>query len=191
MSFEIPWVQGVELNTGQAIYFPMDFINLDYVKYSDIDAKKLNLPSSTNGLASGNTFEEAVCHALYEVVERHCWYKAELLPWRYINPTTIQSPHLQLLMKHLENKSITFEFIEMTDEINLPTFLTRLHDISGIHALGSYAGAGTHLSSEVALSRAITEAIQSRLTFISGSREDAYPLVYRDIRNSAINLEKI
>jgi ribosomal protein S12 methylthiotransferase accessory factor len=38
--------------------------------------------------------------------------------------------------------------------------------------LGAFSGAGCHLSRGIALSRAITEAAQSRLTYISGSRDD-------------------
>ena len=38
--------------------------------------------------------------------------------------------------------------------------------------LGSFAGFGTHLDPNIALARALTEAIQSRLTEIAGSRDD-------------------
>lgn len=190
MTSEIPWVQGIELHTGQAIYVPMGFIHLDYTQTNNLDKPSLHLPSSTNGLASGNTLEEALCHALYEVIERHCWYQADHLPSRYIDPETLQSAHIQALLACLKHQSIGFEFMEMTDEIQVPTFLAKIYDTSGLHAVGGYIGAGTHLSSEVALSRAITEAIQSRLTFISGSREDAYPLVYRDIQHNALSLKR-
>ncbi|WP_405720488.1 YcaO-like family protein [Streptomyces sp. NBC_00046] len=41
------------------------------------------------------------------------------------------------------------------------------------------SGSGAHLDPHVALSRAITEAAQSRLTQITGSREDIHPAAYR------------
>ncbi len=65
----IPWMKGVELNSGLDIYFPRDLINLDFVSCNDLDRLGLCLfPPSSNGLASGNTFDEALCHALYEVI---------------------------------------------------------------------------------------------------------------------------
>jgi ribosomal protein S12 methylthiotransferase accessory factor len=44
----------------------------------------------------------------------------------------------------------------------------------------SGAGYGAHCVPEIALSRAITEAVQSRVTYISGSRDDTFPWDYRD-----------
>lgn len=184
-TIEMPWMKGKELHTGLDLYFPRDLINLDFVACNDLDTLNLCLfPPSSNGLASGNTFEEALCHAMYEVIERHCWHEASLLPGRFVDPTTITSPHLTALMAHLDEKSIEFQFVDMTNDIQVPVFMATLTDRTGLHAIGSFCGAGAHLSSEVALSRAITEAVQSRLTFISGSREDAYPAVYRDIQRS-------
>lgn len=189
---EISWMKGIDLNTGLEIYFPRDLVNLDFVSCNDLDSLGLCMfPPSSNGLASGNTYEEAVCHALYEVIERHCWHKSDFKPPKYIDPASIRSPHIQALMKHLDTKSISYQFLDMTDEINIPTFSATLTDLTGVHAIGSFCGAGAHLSSEVALSRAITEAIQSRLTIIGGSREDIYPSVYRDIRSAAKDMASI
>ena len=191
-AYEIPWMKGLELNSGHAIYFPMDLINLDFVACNDLDNFGLCLfPPTSNGLASGNSYEEALCHALYEVIERHCWYKSELSPLRYVDLATIKSSHLRALMAHLDAKSIRCQFVDMTDEINVPAYMATLTDLTGVHAVGSFCGAGAHLSSEVALSRAITEAIQSRLTIIGGSREDIYPSVYRDIRGAAKNTQAV
>src|SRR6185369_9334950 len=39
-------------------------------------------------------------------------------------------------------------------------------------------GYGAHYLPEVALSRAITEAIQVRITYITGSRDDIFPRAY-------------
>src|ERR1700722_5426568 len=44
--------------------------------------------------------------------------------------------------------------------------------------MGSYWGSGTHLAKDIALSRALTEAIQSRATIITGSRDDVFPELY-------------
>jgi ribosomal protein S12 methylthiotransferase accessory factor YcaO len=45
--------------------------------------------------------------------------------------------------------------------------------------LGIFTGTGTHLAKSVALSRALTEAAQARLTSISGNRDDILPKYYQ------------
>jgi len=50
--------------------------------------------------------------------------------------------------------------------------------LSNPRTLGVFAGCGSHLSDEIAMSRAITEAVQARLTFISGSRDDIHTKSY-------------
>ncbi|MDA9272247.1 YcaO-like family protein [bacterium] len=178
---EIPWMRGLELNSGREIFFPADLIHLDLISAHNLKTRPCLFAPTSNGLASGNTFEEAVCHAVCEVIERHCHYKSDFKPYRHIDLATITSYHLRQLLEHLTAKSLRLQLIDMTDEINVPVFLATLTDLSGVHALGVFFGSGAHISSEVALSRAITEAIQSRLTIIGGSREDIYPSVYRDL----------
>src|SRR5262249_36675272 len=57
--------------------------------------------------------------------------------------------------------------------VAVPTFwavLLNRRPFSGVSALN--AGSGAHLDQSVALSRALTEAVQSRLTMIHGARDD-------------------
>ena len=63
---------------------------------------------------------------------------------------------------------------EVTSDIGLPVFLSRiLQSDSGLsNTIRPAAGMGCHLVREVALLRALTEAAQSRLTFIAGARDD-------------------
>lgn len=177
------WLKGLELNSGREIYFPSALINLDFV----FSHRTLEyFAGSSNGLASGNTYEEAVCHGLYEVIERDCWAKSELQPKRKVDLATITSPHLKDLIMHLNSRSVHLQIEDITNEINVPAFTATISDLTGIQAVGHFSGAGAHFSSVVALSRAITEAIQSRLTCISGTRDDVYPQVYRSIRTSSL-----
>jgi YcaO-like protein with predicted kinase domain len=44
--------------------------------------------------------------------------------------------------------------------------------------LGFYQGFGAHLVPEVAIARALTEAAQTRLTYIAGARDDFFPFDY-------------
>lgn len=181
-TLEMPWLKGRELNTGEPLYFPMSLVNLDFASYNrDIGY----FTASSNGLASGNTLDEAICHGIYEVIERHCWALAEKQAKRQIDLATITSPHIKSLLAHLEQKMVRLEAFDMTSDFNIPVYRANIFDLTGVHAVGVFGGAGAHLSSVVALSRAITEAVQSRLTFISGARDDVYPLVYKSVQSGA------
>ena len=181
------WLKGIELNTGQEIYFPKCLIDLNtQILHRKADKYSFFFACSSNGLASGNTYEEAVCHGLYEVIERDNWAISEWYPKqkRRIDASTINSPHLKAIIGHLNTRDIYLEIVEATNKIGVPVYTALVSDLTGIHALGSFSGAGCHLSSVVALSRAITEAIQARLTFVAGSRDDCYPSVYQALQNS-------
>lgn len=187
-ALEMPWLKGTELNSGDPIYFPMSLVNLDFASHNrDIGY----FTASSNGLASGNTLDEALCHGIYEVIERHCWALAEKKPKRHIDLSTIDSPHIKSLLTHLEQKMVRLEAFDMTCDLNVPVYRANIFDLTGVHAVGVFGGAGAHLSSVVALSRAITEAVQSRLTFISGARDDVYPLVYKSVQSGARDYERI
>lgn len=189
-TIEIPWTKGWELNSEREIYFPADLIHLDLVSAHELTTRPCWFVPTSNGLAAGNTYEEAVCHAMAEVVERHC--EAQLNPrtYRHIDPQTITSPHIQELLATLHAKKLRLQLIDMTDSIQVPAYMATLTDLNSLHAQGVFFGSGAHLSSEVALSRAITEAVQSRLTIIGGSREDIYHSVYRELRRKLEDVPK-
>jgi ribosomal protein S12 methylthiotransferase accessory factor YcaO len=65
-----PIIQGSDLITGSEIY------GLCYDHYLPRELSASNHRLSTNGLASGNTVDEAQLHAIYEVIERHIGHVA-------------------------------------------------------------------------------------------------------------------
>ena len=180
---EMPWLKAIDLISSNEIYLPLNCVHIDFTSHL---SDGIFVPTS-NGLASGNTFEEAVCHGVYEVIERHCHsqYTNDLVI-HHIDTLELTSPHLKQLIEQLNQKELRLDLVNITDNINVPSFLATITDLTHVHAVGAYFGSGTHLSAEVAISRAITEAIQSRLTFISGSRDNLYPSVYNDVHRNAI-----
>lgn len=177
---ELPWAKGIELNSGEEIYFPMPILNLDSTNPGK--ARGIGyFTCTTNGLASGNTYEEALCHGLYEVIERHCWEEAESKAPCYLDLSTITSAHLQQLFTHLDFNQTKLDVLDMSNDLQVPAYVAYITNIGGLHAPGTYIGSGAHLSTSVAISRAITEAIQARVTIISGARDDLYPAVYQSM----------
>jgi ribosomal protein S12 methylthiotransferase accessory factor len=77
----------------------------------------------------------------------------------------------------------------MTTDSGLPAFRCSIAERAGdpTHFFYNARGAGCHPTRAVALSRALTEAAQSRLTFIAGSRDNVYREDYEQVRRAEEN----
>jgi ribosomal protein S12 methylthiotransferase accessory factor len=179
-SLEIPWGKGIELISGEEIYFPYTTC---YVNTTFFQPGYRYFPPTTNGLASGNTLEEAICHGIFEVLEREFTVE-NLFVSRYnqVDLSSITSSHLLALIASIQQQNLRLEVWDIRTKMNIPAYLAILHNPDEIRNVGMMMGTGAHFSSVVALSRAITEAIQARLTIISGSRDDQTPRVYQKIK---------
>lgn len=177
-SRDLLWGKGLELNTQKELYIPYSLIN---VNMSGGFLGAHLFPATTNGLASGNTYNEAVCHGLFEVIEREAECRAQQNSKNIsaVNQDSIKNIHLRELINHIEERSLELLIVDKTSYVGVPTFTAYLSDKESIRSVGAQRGSGTHLSSVVALSRAITEAIQTRLTVISGARDDVFPTNYK------------
>lgn len=174
---DLCWARGTDLATGEPVLLPHLRVTFDWSRPHP-DGGLFQVTST--GVASGNAMAEALCHALYEVIERDA-------DWRWnrradaardaseIDPATIDSPHLRLLLDRLARAEVSIRMWDITSGVGVPAFASTIHDAGPLGRLGPFAGFGCHLSPEIALSRAITEAVQSRLTYIAGSRDDMYP----------------
>jgi len=173
---EIPWVSGVDLMSGEPVLVPEELISTDYRRPRRHGFGIFG--STSNGLASGNTDDEAVLHALCELIERDAlalWKKA---PGTHRMTTRIDlcqtaDGSAKALMDCYNAAAMQVEVWEITSDIEVPAFFCVIDDVRGEPPfLGRFGGAGCHPSADVALCRALAEAAQSRLTFIVGTRED-------------------
>lgn len=180
-SLAMPWGKGLDLISGEERYFPYTTV---YVNTTFFHSGYRYFPPTTNGLASGNTWEEAVCHGLFEVLEREFTVENLLVSqYSQIDLNTITAPHLLTLIERIEQQNLRLAVWDISTNMNIPAYLVILHHADELRNVGMMMGAGAHFSSVVALSRAITEAIQARLTIISGSRDDQTPRVYEKIKS--------
>lgn len=131
--------------------------------------------SHMNGLASGNTVEEATVHALAEVMERHVESFLKLGARSYwVDPRTLP-PRLRAMVERFESAGMAFHLRYAPNEFglaHLSGFV--LEDSDSPAAMAS--GMGFHCNSDIAAVRAIAEAAQSRLTTIHGGRDDLVAL---------------
>jgi len=128
--------------------------------------------TNTNGLASGNTREEAVFHGLAEIVERDAWSLVEVTkrPGPRITDPPAGLP-AELLGKFAEAK-VEVTVRDITSDLGIPTCAAVADDALLRDPRLLTIGMGTHTSARIAFLRALTEVAQSRLTQIHGARED-------------------
>jgi ribosomal protein S12 methylthiotransferase accessory factor len=173
--FILDWVPGQELITNTDVWLPASAVYDCSSRYSP------NLYRiGTNGLASGNHLLEGTIHGLYEVIERdaiaHLVVQGRLnlqTRCKFIDINTIDDPFVQPLLERINTAEFKLVLIWVKSCIAINTFWAILLDQNPYNpALIVNVGYGTHLSPSVAATRAITEAAQSRLTFIHGARDD-------------------
>ena len=156
--------------------------------------RSLSLPTEvmpfqigSNGLASGNKLLEAFCSGLYEVVERDA-VTCNLVAEEQINYDipkvrleTIESALVLKLLEQFKKAGIKPVLYDCTIDTDVPTYMSLIYDIES-RAIGIYRGYGAHLDPEIAMIRALTEAAQGRLIYISGSRDDFFRCNYRRLK---------
>ncbi|MEJ5293151.1 MAG: YcaO-related McrA-glycine thioamidation protein [Candidatus Methanosuratincola sp.] len=167
-SEEIEWVEGHSLTRNVPILVPAEAVFHPYSRHNQL------FRTNTNGLAVGNAVEEAIVHGLMEVIERDAWslFEAGRLQGRDLDLAHCGSPMVRSILEKLENAGIGVFAKDITSDLRIPTVAVAVDDeLTRDPALLSL-GVGTHLVAEIAAVRALTEAVQSRLTTIHGTRED-------------------
>ena len=173
------WLRGTNLITNTPFYVPSYVCNLD----TSITLKeRLAVACTSNGLASGNTMVEATLHAIYEAIERDAIATPEL--GNEIDIDTIDGPASGLIQQ-FKKAAISVHVWEQPTEVGIPVYRCTICAEGTLRGLVPFGGFGAHLSRQIALCRALTEAAQSRLTIISGSRDDRYPSDYARFRVEA------
>ena len=183
------WVQGHELLAGRSLWVPLGLVHMDLtlplLEGSDV------FPPSSSGLSSGNSVSEALVHALCELIERDAYTRFFQLPpavqeARRLSLSTIQDPTCSWLVSRFAQGDLLLEVWDITSDIGLPSFLCATLEAGDnpFRRVGIAYGVGAHVNPVVALSRALTEAAQTRLTRISGSRDDMLPEFGQRLRSA-------
>jgi ribosomal protein S12 methylthiotransferase accessory factor len=163
------WVPALSLVSGRRAWLPRELLEVDFTVPETLRPRMLYV--SSNGLASGNCREEAQLHALCEVVERHGLHRARERPEERaaLDPESVDDPECRRLIERFGRTGMKLGIFDVTWEAGVASFLVELvaADLPNV-----WMGAGTHPSRSVALARALTEAAQSRLAYISGARDD-------------------
>ena len=116
-------------------------------------------------------------HAICEVIERDAttlWHQMKPDEQRgtRLDLETVDDPECQEIINRTAAAGLELVVWETTSDIGVPAFYGFLINEDGSAAEHIGAGAGCHPSKAIALSRTLTEAVQTRLTYISGARDD-------------------
>lgn len=171
---KLDWMVATGLLTGHRTWVPWAAVAVN-AAVSDSWGPPL-FTMNTQGLASGNSYDEAALHGLYEIMERHSAGAA------------VPGSTMWEVRAEDAAGSDCAELVDGICEAGSELRIARLDTWSGYYCFAAelnspmlgvlFSGSGLHHDPNVALSRAITEAAQSRLTAISGAREDVPAAIY-------------
>lgn len=173
------WVEADDLVSGGALCLPFDLVSLDFTR-----AVPSAFDRSSNGVATGATRDEAIAVALQEIVERDAvteWSAHGLIACTesVLRLETVPFDWLHAWCDRLREADSPARFYYVPSITGTPVFVCELNDVGkDAAAYRAVHGRGCHPLPEVALFKALAEAIQSRATFIAGARDDILPSDY-------------
>jgi ribosomal protein S12 methylthiotransferase accessory factor len=179
------WALGWDILNQEEVALPWWLVHMGPHPLRERDLHAFQV--SSNGLASGNSLLEAINAALFEVIERDAvtshrlvWDRLKVHP-PVVNTATIQHPLVLELMDRLQHAEVGMLLFDCTVDTAVPVYMAYLYD-QRVERIGVYRGYGAHLDPEVAMIRAITEAVQGRAIYIAGSRDDMFRHNYLQLK---------
>lgn len=183
----ISWIEGYDLLARETCWVPWDVVHTDYTLQTRHNIEQHHFLSGSNGLASGNHLVEAVSSAICELVERDAvavWHARNVRERSLcrLDAGSIDDGDCRMLLELYQTAQISPRLWDVTSDIGIPAFLCDIpasaDDASS--GLRRFRGSGCHPDRGLALARALTEAAQTRLTYIAGIRDDLPPSDYTE-----------
>jgi ribosomal protein S12 methylthiotransferase accessory factor len=177
------WIEGYDAAGRRPVWLPFELVHVDYT---------LPLPPgsgafmmSDSGIASGNHPLEATSHAICELVERDAvtlWQVSsdDEKRAKRIDLDTVDDDACRSVLDRFAHAGVRALVWNITSDVGIPSFFCTILDpgSGGWRPVPVASGAGCHPCREIALLRALTEAAQTRLTIIAGSRDDLGQIHY-------------
>lgn len=159
-----PWVRCFSLTKNKNVLIPSNlvFFSSEWCQ---------NDFSDTTGLATGNSLEEAIVHALCEIIERHL---EDVISWNAIKVPTVPIDSIQdkglikLIRKIQVKENLRIWISYLTGDFKIPAIRVFAYPLKPPYllTLPFYSSIGVHPDKNVALSRALTELMQSRASVL-------------------------
>ena len=178
----ILWIEGKEIVSGEACLLPYELVHTDFTLPRPPGSGHFLL--STNGLASHATMAAALLHGLCEVIERDAatlfTLNHRLWTERRVDLGSVDDADCRATLAKLKNAGLAVGVWDITSDVAIAAFRCQIMEqAAGDHAVAIPAeGHGCHPNRAVALVKALVEAAQTRLTAISGARDDLGADIY-------------
>ncbi len=179
----IGWLRGHDLMTDRVVWVPAQAVQMN-----STDPDRTYWQSS-DGLGSGNLMIEAVLHGLAERIERDAgefWHlrSDQEVADACVDPETLGSDEVSRQVAVIAAANLHLRLFDMTSDVGVPAFFATVSPApDGREARWCHfdlsSGMGCRLDPGRAAAAAIGEALQTRLTTISGARDDFQPGLYR------------
>ena len=182
------WIEGREMISGETRWLPYESVRANFTVPPPPGSGFFDC--SSNGLASGNTADEAVHHGICEIVERDATALWNRMPSANRRRTGVdfgsaRDGPCRAVLKKLEGADFDVAAWETTSDIGVPAFFCLIADRRDRNSHYGI-GAAAHPVPETALLKALIEAAQVRTTYVSAARDDLsaeeYSEDYRDKR---------
>ncbi|MCM8556729.1 YcaO-like family protein [Sphingomicrobium sediminis] len=176
------WIAATRVD-GSRLHVPLASASLDFTRFADSPFER-----ASAGLATGSTREEAQRTALHELIERdavsafHAADMFERLECE-LDERTIPFGWFAALHGRVREAGAALRLFVLPSLTATPVIGAGVSDATkGARPYAGSVGYAAHPDPELALFQAISEALQSRLTFIAGARDDCWPWLYTEER---------
>lgn len=154
---QIDWCPVWSITLEKLKYLPASYCYLKFLK----PGEPMYFIPESNGLAAGNSKEEAVLQAFLELVERDAvsiwWYNCLQMP--AVDLDSFDIPYFQALKDCYADQGREFWVLDVTNDFDIPTFVAVSRQTESSREMIIY-GCGTHLDPGIGISRALTEMNQ-------------------------------
>lgn len=166
---DIAWTEAFDLMQGEDLLVPACAVFYPYYPDGDLQLFRFH----TNGIASGNTIEEAILHGMFEVIERDAWSIAEEFGAKRDVVIDDEKSVAYQLLQRFNEAGVEIHLKDLTSDVGVTTIGAASDDVKTKDPEMLTIGVGTHLNPEIAAIRALTEVAQSRTTHKHGVKINA------------------
>lgn len=168
----VNWTKAKILGTNEDAFLPTQYLQLDFTN-QQLQQPVFNFANST-GIAASLTYTKAIIHGVYECIERHTVFVNDhaALDTQFVFDNC---PSVNDVIEDLRSKNYLVDFYLYESGLDLPCIKVSVTDK---YTNECYFGTACNANFDLAVQKALVEAVQSRLTKITGTRDDILSETY-------------
>jgi len=179
----IGWIEGTSLISNKKIWVPAISVYLNYLS----SRKELLISPTSNGLAAGTSYVDALLNGILEVIERDAFLITWMckLPMPQVNLDSIQNKYIIDIVKMYERRNVEICINALILDTRVPTFMAIALDKKKGPA--AVVGLSSHPNPEIGIYKALLEIGQIRPQLKREMRNPSY----KDKIENLMNFENV